>query len=527
MLLSEVEAILTAVVKSLGDTSRNMYEVDNLYRLNRERIASVRAALADMSGAYVDELRVRCNEAEKQAEAKHSAGVASTTAADNAFSLDFQMEDGEEDNMAELEQAKTNTAGGNGGGHKRPSKKNNTKTKGTKGKNGSAKGAAGEEEMGEGVRGLKEGRTLPNSPQLAPSPQLLTNSKADKPTWTVLERKDDLASSELPPMLSTSGRGLCEPVINSPLALLFFTTDVDWDGTTCHCVVELYRCVVIALTYGEPQISWSECQKMVQAQLAAGVSTGKGTVSKGGPAVPAVEVQTVETESTVSGDDASDDDTGNKGDSADDLTLSEQLIAEYEQAQRAEAEHDQDSSALPRDVAEKLQQRLRTLTDEVWVVLLCHGGYFAGGVFVRGTCVIHKAFQRYVVRKKQGGKQSSNTKDVGSYNSVGSQIRAAQEVKWRVDVRDILLEWTPYIQAAAFILYAAPGPQNRAVLTDFSLLPAVAALGGGKGVSPIQLKDRRVSRVPITTHRPNFEEVQRIYNVCSRCSLLYVKEEAE
>lgn len=523
MVLSEVEAQITAVLKSLSDTPRTIYEVENLYQLNVERIAAARAALADMSGDYVDQLRARCTAAEAQAVAKHAAGVVGTAEVDNAFSLDFAMDDAAEENAAEVERAKM-AAGGGGGHHKRAGKKNGAKTKSKKSKDASKEGVEADK-AGESAAVSFPSPAPQVVDQTAGSTEKAAAAAAGQPKWVVLDRQEDLPSGDLPAALTASGRGRCEPVTNSPLARLLFTSDVDWDGTTCHCAVELYRCVVVALTYGEPQLSWVECQKLVQAQMAAGVSTGKGTVSKGTSAASAAGPAPAPTATQGSEDGDGDEEASDE--SADDLTLSEQLVAEYEQAQRAEAEQDLATSTIPCEVTERLQQRLRTFTNEVWVVLLCHGGYFAGGVFVNGRCLLHKAFQRYVVRKKQGGKQSSNAKDTGSYNSVGSQIRAAQEVRWRVDVRDILLEWTPYIHAAAFILYAAPGPQNRAVLTDFSLLPAVAGLGGSKGTSPIQLKDRRVSRVPITTHRPNFEEVQRIYNVCSHCSLLYITEEED
>ncbi|TPP44760.1 hypothetical protein CGC21_7965 [Leishmania donovani] len=475
MLLSDAEAKITAVLKSLLDTPRTTYEVENLYQLNCERIAAVRAALADMSGDYVEQLRERCGEAEKQAQAKRAAGVANTAAADNAFSLDFALDEAEGQNEAEIESAMAAAAHGS----RRP-------------KNSCEDNAADK----------------------------ATSSPSTR--WVVLSRDDDLISSEVLPALSTSGRGKCEAVPNTPLARVFFTEEVAREGASCQCAVELYRCVVIAMTYGEPQLSWAECEKMMQAQAAA--ASKAGTIEDEcfySRSAKCAGARSPKTSSDGDGEGTEDA----SASFIEDMTLSEQLIAQYDHAQQAE-EEDADTLTLPRDVSERFQQRLRGFTDEVWVVLLCHGGYFAGGVFARGTCITHKAFQRYVVRKKQGGKQSSNAKEAGSYNSVGSQIRAAQEVKWRVDVRDILLDWMPYIQAASFILYAAPGPQNRAVLTDFSLLPAVASVGGRKGVSPIQLKDPRVSRVPFTTHRPTFEEVLRIYGVCSRCSLLYVRQDA-
>ncbi|CAG9582862.1 conserved hypothetical protein [Leishmania major strain Friedlin] len=514
MLLSDAEAKITAVLKSLLDTPRTTYEVENLYQLNCERIAAVRAALADMSGDYVDQLCERCGEAEKQVQAKRAAGVASTAAADNAFSLDFALEEAEGQNEAEIESAISAAAHGS----RRP-KKSSGKEKSKK-------------KEGEERHKKKEKRTLDDEPLVAPLPAgggSCENNAADKATsspstrWVVLSRDDDLTSSEVLPALSTSDRVKCEAVPNTPLARVFFTEEVTRDGASCQCAVELYRCVVIAMRYGEPQLSWAECEKMMQSQVAA--ASKAGTIEDEGfdsRSAKRAGARSPKTSSDGDGEGAEDDSTS----LVEEMTLSEQLIAQYDQAQQAEEEEeDADTLTLPRDISERFQQRLHGFTDEVWVILLCHGGYFAGGVFARGTCITHKAFQRYVVRKKQGGKQSSNAKDAGSYNSVGSQIRAVQEVKWRVDVRDILLDWMPYIQAASFILYAAPGPQNRAVLTDFSLLPAVASVGGRKGVSPIQLKDPRVSRVPLTTHRPTFEEVRRIYGVCSRCSLLYVRQE--
>ncbi|KAG5491409.1 hypothetical protein JIQ42_01310 [Leishmania sp. Namibia] len=514
MPLSDAEAMLTVVFKSLQGTPRTTYEVENLFQLNCERIAAVRALLADMSGDYIDRLRARCDEAEKQVQSQRAAAVGGAAAVDNAFSLDFAMEGAERQNDAEMELAKaasaTRSRRPKNSGRKEKSKKND----------------------GEERRKKKERRAMDDEPPVAVHPAgggsrednadaKASSSRGTK--WAVLSRDDELISSAIPAVLSTSGRGRCEAVPNTPLARVFFTEEMRWNGLPCQCAVELYRCVVIAMTYGEPQLSWAECEKNSQSPAPA-LARGDGT-ERGGFAPYSAECDGAGSPETSSdsGGEGTEEDSAWAGE---DMTLSEQLIAEYDQARQFEEEQDADILALPGDVSERLQQRLRGFTEDVWVILICHGGYFAGGVFARGTCVAHKAFQRYVVRKKQGGKQSSNAKDAGSYNSVGSQIRAAQEVKWRADVRDILLDWMAFIQAASFILYAAPGPQNRAVLTDFSLLPAAASVGGRKSASPIQLKDPRVSRVPLTTHRPTFEEVQRIYGVCSRCSLLYVREEA-
>ncbi|KAG5467085.1 hypothetical protein LSCM1_01266 [Leishmania martiniquensis] len=515
MSLSDAEAIIAVVLKSLQGAPRTTYEADNLYQLNCERIAAVRVILDGMRGDYVDQLRARCDGAEKQAQAKHAAAVGGAADTDNAFSLDFAMEEGEGQNDAEMQRAMLASV-----------------TRNRRSKNSGAKERSKKKDGEEG-RKRKEKRTLDEDARVAAHPAGGGSAEGNaavkgSPTrwtkWVVLSRDENLISSAISSALSRSGRGKCEAVPNTPLARVFFTAEMRWNGLPCQCAVELYRCVVIAMTHGEPQLSWTECEKSTPSPVLA---SARGDGIEGEYCSPyCAECHGLGSPETSSecGEGGSEEDCVSR---VEDMTLSEQLIAEYDHARQYEEEKDADALALPCDVSERFQQRLCGFTDDVWVILLCHGGYFAGGVFARGTCVVHKAFQRYVVRKKQGGKQSSNAKDAGSYNSVGSQIRAAQEVKWRADVRDLLLAWVSYIQAASFILYAAPGPQNKAVLTDFALLPAAASTGGRKGVSPIQLKDPRVRRVPLTTHRPTFEEVQRIYNVCSRCSLLYVRKEEE
>jgi hypothetical protein len=48
-------------------------------------------------------------------------------------------------------------------------------------------------------------------------------------------------------------------------------------------------------------------------------------------------------------------------------------------------------------------RRLPALTS--YAVLMTSGGKFAGAVYNKGTCVLHKAFKKYVIRAKQGGLQ--------------------------------------------------------------------------------------------------------------------------
>ena len=198
--------------------------------------------------------------------------------------------------------------------------------------------------------------------------------------------------------------------------------------------------------------------------------------------------------------------------------MAEELAQEYKDS----SAEDDIGTGLPTSLPQAVPH-FRNATDAPWTVLMCHGGYFAGAVFVNQKPVIHKAFQRYVVRRKAGGKQSKCDKTGGCMSSAGSQIRRHNELKWKVIVRDILLAWSDLIAQSWVILYVAPGPDNRGVLTDFTTLPVSMGGGNGKGVpkSPIDIKDPRVRSAPLTTHRPTFKEVTRIFETVSRCQIDY------
>eukprot|EP00796_Vickermania_ingenoplastis_P005467 gene5467-3941_t len=298
------------------------------------------------------------------------------------------------------------------------------------------------------------------------------------------------------------GDGMAFALPGTPFTGVEFDTAVEYDFQKCFCRVELYRCVFIAGLRGKPLKSLDPSAETIAARQLDEVRGDEAASSEGSDA------------------DMGDEDTP---DTRDDLALlSEHLIKQYD-ADEAE-EEDMSKTLFPQAVRGDDCWWIHGISASVWTVLLCHGGYFAGGVFSGGKCLVHKAFQRYVVRKKQGGKQSSAQKDGGSFGSIGSQIRAAQEVKWRIDVRDLLLEWKRFIDASSVILYAAPGPSNRSILVDFSLVPRGASDSKTAELpSPVSVKDPRVRKVPITTHRPSFAEVQRIYDEVNAVNIVYVE----
>lgn len=527
MNVKDAEDLLKLVEQSLRSVPRNEYEAENRLRDNVERLRNARSMLSQFSGAYIEHPLILADRLERQLNEATFRPTAASAVTD-AFALDVdEAVDDEELAQAEAELAK---------GEKKKSGKSKasagTKSKGTKGKDkGGKTKSAPAESQSEAKRAANRTSPSPNT-NVEEAPREIVNAS---PTQTPsprtvlggveLARYDGCRSDAIP--AAAFGPGRCAAIPSTPLAAVDFANEMDFDGQSCRCRLEVYRSVLMALHYGQPTAALPTTTAVAATTTAPptqppSAGSGAAPVSSNEASAGVLPVSASDAAATAESVTEDTEETEDSVPTEEEnlATLSEKLVAEYNAAQEEleEADH---AGSLPQELTQRLTSQLRELSFVTYAVFLCHGGYFAGGVFVNGSCVVHKSFQRYVVRKKQGGKQSSNAKDAGSYNSIGSQIRAAQEGKWKIDVRDILLAWSGYLNAAAVILYAAPGPQNRAVLTDFSALPPV---NGQRVVSPISTKDARVHKIPLTTHRPNFEEVQRVYETVSKCNVLYVKE---
>ncbi|RNF03240.1 putative ankyrin repeat and zinc finger domain protein [Trypanosoma rangeli] len=478
--VAEIEQLLAVTRKSLMIPPRNAYEAENTYMASVERLKEARTKLSRFSGEYVERLLRDADQLEQSA---NNMVLRKSNPVDVLLDVDFDVEavEGDLDEVAAAEQEMEKLEGRKKqGGRKTKNKKLQTKVENTETK---------EEVIGASDLTLQASMT-----QKEESEEAVIAESAEAEVEEVAKYAE-CTSTDIPQ--EALGEGRCLRIPDTPLVRLDFATPVEYDGIECRCRVNLYRVVVMALTYGAPST-------MTIPIVATEDDLQPVNVEE--------ELQAVEDETKLV---ELDDTTAT-------AELSKQLVAEYD-AILGEKEEEGATELLPLVVLPKLRDLLRVFTFLPWVILMCHGGYFAGGVFVDNKPVVHKAFQRYVVRKKQGGKQSSSEKEGGSYGSVGSQIRRAQEIKWKMDVRDILLSWRNYIDAAAIVLYVAPGPQNRAVLTDFSGLPAITTGKGERAVSPVSVQDPRVHKAPLTTHRPTFQEVQRIYKTVSTCTVEYVR----
>ncbi|TYZ68834.1 hypothetical protein PybrP1_011535 [[Pythium] brassicae (nom. inval.)] len=131
-----------------------------------------------------------------------------------------------------------------------------------------------------------------------------------------------------------------------------------------------------------------------------------------------------------------------------------------------------------------------------WAVFLLRSGRFAGAVFDRDTAVCHKTFQRYTVRRKQGGSQAASDASGGKAKSAGATLRRYNEAALKQDVADLLVQWKDAL-ASAELIFLSSGKTDRA--TFF----------GGK-TPALQPDDARLRRIPFATFRPTFEELCRV-----------------
>ena len=154
--------------------------------------------------------------------------------------------------------------------------------------------------------------------------------------------------------------------------------------------------------------------------------------------------------------------------------------------------------------------KVQDLFNGTVIVMLVHGGYFAGGVFKGNKCLEHKRFSRYVVRKKQGKRQSNFDKSGNSGGTVGSQMRRWNEVKHRDEIQGLMLKWASYIQEAGAIFIHAPG-ENRKIFTS-------------KDCEVLAKNEHKLHTVPMTTYRPSFAEVTRVYTELSSFCLHTVED---
>ena len=133
------------------------------------------------------------------------------------------------------------------------------------------------------------------------------------------------------------------------------------------------------------------------------------------------------------------------------------------------------------------------LVDRTYLMVLIQSGSAAVGVFQNETCLSHKVFSAYMVRKKQGKSQIKHLKTKGK-SRAGSRVRLAKTLEFFENVNTRLQS---HCDAYDF---------DRITMSCSKIL--LPYWFGSKVPVPFDKKDPRLYRIPKHLHQPNYEVLQ-------------------
>ncbi|KAM3854981.1 tRNA endonuclease ANKZF1 isoform 1-T1 [Vipera latastei] len=136
-----------------------------------------------------------------------------------------------------------------------------------------------------------------------------------------------------------------------------------------------------------------------------------------------------------------------------------------------------------------------------WVILMAGGGHFAGAVFRGNEILAHKTFHRYTVRARRGTAQGVRDGQGTMPKSAGASLRRYNEAALLKDIQELLTSWASHLKEAECIFLRAPH-NNQAPF-----------FSGKQG--PLQRGDPRIRRIPFSTRRATFREVERVHGTLS------------
>ncbi|XP_032073618.1 ankyrin repeat and zinc finger domain-containing protein 1 [Thamnophis elegans] len=136
-----------------------------------------------------------------------------------------------------------------------------------------------------------------------------------------------------------------------------------------------------------------------------------------------------------------------------------------------------------------------------WVILMAGGGHFAGAVFQGNEILAHKTFHRYTVRARRGTAQGMRDAQGTMPKSAGASLRRYNETALLKEIQELLMSWTNYLKEAECIFLRAPH-NNQALFFSSKH-------------GPLLRGDPRIRRIPFSTRRATFREVERVHGTLS------------
>lgn len=133
----------------------------------------------------------------------------------------------------------------------------------------------------------------------------------------------------------------------------------------------------------------------------------------------------------------------------------------------------------------------------------------------QASVIAHKTFHRYTTRRKQGGAQSANDSAKGAAHSAGASIRRHNEEALQKEIRELLSDWKPLIEACEFAFVRASGEKSRRVIF------------GPYDGQVLYPNHPRTRGFPFSTHRATQKELMRCFVELTRVKVKEVDEAAE
>ncbi|VDN55037.1 unnamed protein product [Dracunculus medinensis] len=132
-------------------------------------------------------------------------------------------------------------------------------------------------------------------------------------------------------------------------------------------------------------------------------------------------------------------------------------------------------------------------------IIMLTAGHFAGAIFKCSEMIEHKTFHRYVVRAKQGARQSKADSRQSSARSVGAQLRRSNEKLLKEEIKKTVTKWSDLIDETPLIFI-------RCAESDKSFFTSDHSNG-----SLFLKSDQRIRTIPFVTYRADLHEVRRIW----------------
>ena len=138
-----------------------------------------------------------------------------------------------------------------------------------------------------------------------------------------------------------------------------------------------------------------------------------------------------------------------------------------------------------------------------WCIILCSGGYFAYGLFLKNKEIEHKSDHKYVVRKKAGKRQIVKDKSK-NINSMGAQLRRANEIKHKENIELDLKNNQEYLDKCDCIFIQAPGVNKNIFIGENR---------------PLENYKNKLFNLPFNLPKANYTNICLAYKMLTGCYL--------